>query len=993
MAKIFKFQKISFFYIFFIAINKFSLTAALNKNDDEAIDKRLCNENSQKNFNIRNITKIEFLGSILKKHVQKLRDTKNWKVELVFLIDASGSVGVKNFNNELKFVKKLLSDFTVDQHTTRVAVVTFSSKSRVHRHVDYMTRPHEHNHKCALMQHHFPLIQYTGGGTYTLGAMLEAQSVFKFSRLDAKKTLFLITDGFSNNGNPKPVAEWLKQLGIEIFTIGISKGNVQELCEMASYPRVEHTYILNSFEEFEALARRALHEDLHSGNYVLQNLKYCQNLCNSVTENCCDTLATCKCGTHTGRYECVCKAGYYGSGLKGNCFACPQGTYKTFSSPGDVSTCSPCPDVNHISPLASSSVQQCICKPGYQLKKSICEAKLCPDLLPPKNGFFVQGNCSKSVNAACGLSCEFGYQLIGSSVRICNEDGIWSGEESVCQAKRCPSLSPPTNGFMNCSNNNFTIQTECHFHCTPDYSLTGSRSRSCLALAKWTGMQAHCNEVHSTTSISKEVHKIRTQRENVHGSVEPNKKHSRNKIGQITELCGIPEATPCVSDKPFLKITRLVRVKGALRFKSTSRKTFLASIVANSVNCIFSNDVSFNGAASNRIRTWATTIQCHALPELKNGLTHPKRCTTSESTSGSICYFSCFSGFKLLGPSNKTCLSNGKWSIADYHSYCKDITPPEMTCPSDQTVRTVLNENVALVSWNHPKPTDNSNISPYLYIIPSVHSPTYLPIGKHTIQYVAEDMGKNKAQCLFDVTVVDIESPRVDRCVSPPMPFIRKHTPMQIIWEEPIFSDNSGDAVHIVGPSTPLSFPTGTSNLVYYASDKFNNTSNCTVTITVQDHLCNKHEPTNGYLECKDSDNYIFCTSNCNHGFKFVNNPAPTYSCNYEEGRWEPNILWPPSDCAKSLKSKTIQQSTQLNFRGNSICNKSDLFIKLEISVGNVLNSKKINEDALKGDFDFMYEENKLRLVDMKTRERKAVCPTGSVPLQTDCGWFNYCLK
>ena len=35
---------------------------------------------------------------------------------------------------------------------------------------------------------------------------------------------------------------------------------LQELYDMASHPREEHSYILNSFEEFEALARRALHE-------------------------------------------------------------------------------------------------------------------------------------------------------------------------------------------------------------------------------------------------------------------------------------------------------------------------------------------------------------------------------------------------------------------------------------------------------------------------------------------------------------------------------------------------------------------------------------------------------------------------------------------------------------------------------------------------------------------------------------------------------------
>lgn len=53
------------------------------------------------------------------------------KVELVFLIDASSSVGFDNFQSELKFVKKLLADFTVSFNQTRVAIVTFSSIGQV----------------------------------------------------------------------------------------------------------------------------------------------------------------------------------------------------------------------------------------------------------------------------------------------------------------------------------------------------------------------------------------------------------------------------------------------------------------------------------------------------------------------------------------------------------------------------------------------------------------------------------------------------------------------------------------------------------------------------------------------------------------------------------------------------------------------------------------------------------------------------------------------
>ena len=84
--------------------------------------------------------------------------------------------------------------------------------------------------------------------------------MLKHARSDARKAVFLITDGYSNSGDPRPAARQLRQDGVEVFTFGIKHGNYMELRDMASEPKDEHTFILNTFEEFEALARRALHE-------------------------------------------------------------------------------------------------------------------------------------------------------------------------------------------------------------------------------------------------------------------------------------------------------------------------------------------------------------------------------------------------------------------------------------------------------------------------------------------------------------------------------------------------------------------------------------------------------------------------------------------------------------------------------------------------------------------------------------------------------------
>lgn len=236
----------------------------------------------------------------------------------MFLVDSSASVGAENFYNEIKFIRKLLADFTVSHNTTRVVVITYSSVNQVIRQVDHMSFPDEEQHKCKLFEEEIPGITYNSGGTYTLGALLEAQAVFQFSRPSAKKAVFLITDGYSNGGDPRPAAENLKALGVEFYTFGIRNGNVKELFDMASEPRAEHSFIVDSFEEFEALARRALHKDLGGSMYLTQGASSCDRLCPR-GHDCCDVNATCACGAHSGYYSCLCPKGHYGRGLRGDC--------------------------------------------------------------------------------------------------------------------------------------------------------------------------------------------------------------------------------------------------------------------------------------------------------------------------------------------------------------------------------------------------------------------------------------------------------------------------------------------------------------------------------------------------------------------------------------------------------------------------------------------------------------------------------------------------
>lgn len=74
-------------------------------------------------------SKVEVLGEIFKNYIDDFKSHD--KLDLIFLIDSSSSVGENNFHSEIKFVKKLLSDITVDYNHTRIAIITYSSNESV----------------------------------------------------------------------------------------------------------------------------------------------------------------------------------------------------------------------------------------------------------------------------------------------------------------------------------------------------------------------------------------------------------------------------------------------------------------------------------------------------------------------------------------------------------------------------------------------------------------------------------------------------------------------------------------------------------------------------------------------------------------------------------------------------------------------------------------------------------------------------------------------
>jgi Mg-chelatase subunit ChlD len=176
---------------------------------------------------------------------QRYNTTK--KVDLVFVLDRSGSVPKRGWDSMLDFVINLLEHFIVDPDNTRVAIVTFST----HYTVNYNGLNSLRENKCALFRQIQTYIEKLGlyGYTALYDALQAAKGILINSRPDSKKAIFILTDGNSNVG-PPPVKAAHSILSLEWSS---------DWPEQDYGPQVE-MYALPDFQLFQQLAR-----SLHGG--------------------------------------------------------------------------------------------------------------------------------------------------------------------------------------------------------------------------------------------------------------------------------------------------------------------------------------------------------------------------------------------------------------------------------------------------------------------------------------------------------------------------------------------------------------------------------------------------------------------------------------------------------------------------------------------------------------------------------------------------------
>ncbi|NJW51453.1 HYR domain-containing protein [Salinimicrobium oceani] len=169
-----------------------------------------------------------------------------------------------------------------------------------------------------------------------------------------------------------------------------------------------------------------------------------------------------------------------------------------------------------------------------------------------------------------------------------------------------------------------------------------------------------------------------------------------------------------------------------------------------------------------------------------------------------------------------------------------DNEVPTITCPPNITETAAIGETTKVVTYTLPSFGDNCPGSTMQQTL-GLPSGSEFPVGETiTNTFVVTDAADNIFTCSFTVTIeesVDEEDPVIS-CPQPIISLTEEGACGAVIdYQFPSASDNSGTAVitKLSGPETGDFLTVGVYNVVFEARDAAQNTSTCTLEITVKD--------------------------------------------------------------------------------------------------------------------------------------------------------------
>jgi uncharacterized protein YegL len=178
----------------------------------------------------------------------------NMDMDIVFIIDRSGSIGDDNFNLTKQFVKNVVGNFVVDETGVHVALIAFDDNAAV----EFRLTDHLSNSEVSAA---VDAVQYTAGGTNFDNALqLVLGDIFASgngarSTDDAVQVVIFITDGVDNYDQQQVIADAdaIRTAGIRLMTVGIGE-NVDNVALLNITDSTENCFSASDFNQLVSMA-------------------------------------------------------------------------------------------------------------------------------------------------------------------------------------------------------------------------------------------------------------------------------------------------------------------------------------------------------------------------------------------------------------------------------------------------------------------------------------------------------------------------------------------------------------------------------------------------------------------------------------------------------------------------------------------------------------------------------------------------------------------
>ncbi|XP_065899825.1 uncharacterized protein [Dysidea avara] len=284
--------------------------------------------------------------------------------------------------------------------------------------------------------------------------------------------------------------------------------------------------------------------------------------------------------------------------------------------------------------LTGSSTRQCLSNESWSGADVTCDILHCSNLTDIVDDNALVKDCSDEFGSVCSLGCITGYMVVGNNMFTCDivNDGVeWRNNIAQgsfqCDIVTCTEdLVTPSNGSINCSSDNQTLQYQdtCTFQCDDGYEVEGSVMRQCGASGEWSGTSTQCNILHCPVTV-------------------------------------VANSRPC--DDTSYTSTCIVECEDGYN-RSEDSSQYSCGLNGTGVTWMFTG----SGVT-------CSPVQCTTLPSPSNGNISCN--STGIPRYEDQCSFSCDPGYELTGSSTRQCLSNESWSGADVTCdilHCSNLT-------------------------------------------------------------------------------------------------------------------------------------------------------------------------------------------------------------------------------------------------------------------------------------------------------------------------------